>query len=78
MSVFVFFALAAAREAGGSQQRQPDSHQVPAFAAIEIISRRLLFVRFPGGTSLEIPDDRIDLVRLALDRLTGEMEAGEC
>jgi len=35
-------------------------------------------VRFPGGTSLEIPDDRIDLVRLAIDRLTSKMEAGEC
>ena len=75
---FRFFALVAAHEAGGSRQRPSDSHQVPAFAAIEIIARRSLFVRFPGGTSLEIPDDRIDLVRLPLDRRTSEMEAGEC
>jgi hypothetical protein len=26
-------------------------------------------VRFPGGATLEIPDDRIDLVRLAIDRM---------
>jgi len=63
------------RNSGGPQ---PKSQEVPAFAAIEIIPRRSVFVRFPGGTSLEIPDDRIDVVRLALDRLTSEMEAGEC
>jgi hypothetical protein len=37
-----------------------------------------VFVRFPGGASLEIPDDRIDLVRLALDRLAVETEPAEC
>ena len=60
---------------GGSQ---PQRRHAPAFAAIEIIPRRSVFVRFPGGASLEIPDDRIDLVRLALDRLAVEMEPSEC
>jgi len=51
----------------GGQQRQR-GHMSP-FAAVEIIPWRSVFVRFPGGTSLEIPDDRVDLVRLAVDRL---------
>jgi hypothetical protein len=45
--------------------------------AIEIIARRSASVRFPGGASMEIPDDRIDLVRLALDRLAANMEPAE-
>ena len=57
---------------------QPQRGQLPGFAAIEIIPRRSVFVRFPGGASLEIPDDRIYLVRLALDRLAVEMEPSEC
>lgn len=52
--------------------------QLRAFMAIEIIARRSASVRFPGGASMEIPDDRIDLVRLALDRLAVNMEPAEC
>ena len=63
------------RNSGGPQ---PRSQEVPAFAAIEIIPRRSVFVRVPGGASLEIPDDRTDLVRLALDRLAVNMEPAEC
>ena len=57
---------------------QPQRKEVPAFADIEIIPRRSVFVGFPGGASLEIPDDRIDLVRLALDRLSVNREPAEC
>jgi hypothetical protein len=46
--------------------------QLPASAAIEIIPRRAVLVRFPGGTTLEIFDNRIDLVRFAIDRMTHE------
>jgi hypothetical protein len=48
------------------------------FAAVEIIPRRSVLLRFPGGTTMEIPDDRIDLVRLAIDRMAMQGEAGSC
>jgi hypothetical protein len=48
------------------------------FAAVEIIPRRAVFLRFPGGATIEIPDDRVDLVRLAIERLAAASEAGPC
>lgn len=48
------------------------------FAAVEIIPRRWVFLRFPGGATMEIPDDRVDLVRLAIDRMALQAEAGPC
>lgn len=48
------------------------------FAAVEIIPRRSVFLRFPGGVTMEIPDDRIDLVRLAIERLAAASESGPC
>jgi hypothetical protein len=48
------------------------------FQAVEIIPRRAVVVRFPGGTTLEIPDDRIDLVRMAIDRMAVLPEADAC
>mgnify|MGYP006893426302 CR=1 FL=1 len=48
------------------------------FAQVEIIPRRSVFLRFPGGATMEIPDDRVDLVRLALDRMALQAEAGPC
>jgi len=49
-----------------------------AFQAVEIIPRRFVLVRFPGGTTLEIPDDRVDLVRLAIDRMAALPETEPC
>jgi len=58
------------------EPRQAASRAV--FQAVEIIPRRAVVVRFPGGTTLEIPDDRIDLVRLAIDRMAVLPEADAC
>jgi hypothetical protein len=49
-----------------SEPRQAGSRAV--FQAVEIIPRRTVVVRFPSGTTLEIPDDQIDLVRLETAR----------
>jgi hypothetical protein len=54
------------------------SPQVAAFAPVEVIPRRWIVVRFPGGASLEIPDDRVDLVRLAIDRMATQQEVPAC
>jgi transposase-like protein len=59
-----------------SEPRRPVSRTV--FQAVEIIPRRAVVVRFPGGATLEIPDDRIDLVRLAIDRMAILPEADAC
>lgn len=48
------------------------------FTQLEIIPRRSVFLRFPGGSTMEIPDDRVDLVRLVIDRMTAPWEAGPC
>ena len=43
----------------------------PAFAPIEVIETRGLTLRFPVGAVLEIPEDRPDLMRLAIEALSG-------
>jgi hypothetical protein len=52
--------------------------QAAVFAPVEVIPRRWIVVRFPGGASLEIPDDRIDLVRLAIDHMATQQEVPAC
>lgn len=52
--------------------------QAAVFAPVEVIPRRWIVVRFPGGASLEIPDDRVDLVRLAIDSMAAQQEATAC
>jgi hypothetical protein len=52
--------------------------QSEAFQPVEIIPRRSVLVRFPSGATMEIPDDRVDLVRLAIDRMTMQAEAAPC
>ena len=73
--MLLYWQQRAGRKNGGPQ---PQPGQLPAFMAIEIIARRSASVRFPGGASLKIPDDRIDLVQLVLDRLAVNMEPAEC
>lgn len=48
------------------------------FTQLEIIPRRSVFLRFPGGSTMEVPDDRVDLVRLVIDRMTVPWETGPC
>jgi hypothetical protein len=55
---------------------QPPSAE--SFRPIEIIPRRSVLLRFPGGATLEIPDDRIDLVRVVIDRMAAQAEAARC
>lgn len=58
---------------------QRGARPTPAsFQPVEIIPRRNVVVRFPGGVTLEIPDDRIELVRLAIDRVASQPEAASC
>ena len=54
------------------------SPQAAVFAPVELIPRRWIVVRFPGGATLEIPDDRVDLVRLAIDRMAAQQEVATC
>ena len=79
VTVFRYWRRRSRRAAAGEPKPPPSCQQTMySFTRIEIIPRRSVFVRFPGGTSLEIPDDRIDLVQLALDRLAVNMEPAEC
>lgn len=56
--------LAALRSPGPTKP----APQVALFAPVEVIPRRWIVVWFPSAATLEIPDDRVDLVRLAIDR----------
>ena len=79
VTVFRYWRRRIRRATAGEPKAPPSCQQTMSpFTPIEIIPRRSVFVRFPGGTSLEIPDDRIDLVQLALDRLAVNMEPAEC
>jgi hypothetical protein len=42
-----------------------------AFAPVDIIGGRSVALRFPAGAVLEIPEDRPDLVRVAIETLAG-------
>ncbi|MEX0669868.1 MAG: hypothetical protein WD060_05370 [Pirellulales bacterium] len=44
---------------------------VPAFAPVDIIGGRSVQLRFPAGAVLEIPEDRPDLMRIAIVVLAG-------
>jgi transposase-like protein len=52
--------------------------QAAVFEPVEVIPRRWIVVRFPGGATLEIPDDRVDLVRLVIDRMAAQQEIAAC
>ena len=43
----------------------------PTFAPVEVIGSRTVTVRFPAGAVLELPDDRPELVRTAVEALAG-------
>jgi hypothetical protein len=47
--------------------------QAPAavFAPVEVVGGRSIFLRFPIGAVLEIPEDRPDLVRIAIEATAG-------
>jgi hypothetical protein len=65
------------RETAGAYGTPPVRATMP-FAVFEIITRRSVFLRFPGGATMEIPANRIDLVRLAIERMAAALEAGSC
>jgi hypothetical protein len=77
VSLWRYWQRQVAREATVVSGPLPRRPAMP-FAAVEIIPRRSVFLRFPGGATMEIPDDRIDLVRLAIERLAAASEAGPC
>jgi hypothetical protein len=54
--------------AGGdaSPQAAPAS-----FKSVEVIGGRAVTLRFPAGAVLEIPEDRPDLVRIAIEAVAG-------
>ena len=45
-----------------------------AFTPVDIIVGRSVLLRFPAGAVLEIPEDRPDLVRLAIEALAGVLQ----
>lgn len=42
-----------------------------AFKSVEVIGRRAVTLRFPAGAVLDIPEDRPDLMRVAIEAVTG-------
>jgi hypothetical protein len=44
------------------------------FKSVEVFGGRAVTLRFPIGASLEIPEDRPDLVRIAIEAVAGVAE----
>ena len=44
------------------------------FDPVEVVSRQAVTIRFGGGTVMEIPEDRVDIVCAAIEALAGERE----
>jgi hypothetical protein len=42
-----------------------------SFKSVEVIGGRAVTLRFPAGAVLDIPEDRPDLVRVAIEAVTG-------
>ena len=50
----------------------PDPQTAPAvFSPVEVVGGRSIALRFPTGAVLEIPEDRPDLMRVAIEAAAG-------
>lgn len=45
--------------------------KVATFSPVEVIGGRAVTLRFPAGAVLDIPEDRPDLVRVAIEAVAG-------
>ena len=61
----------AAADHGGPSLPPP---AMARFDPVEVVSRQAVTIRFGGGTVMEIPEDRVDLVCAAIEALAGERE----
>jgi len=61
---------ASADEAAWSPTTRPAAH----FDLVEVVSRQAVTIRFAGGAVMEIPEDRVDLVKAAVRALFGASE----
>lgn len=49
----------------------PSEPSPPAFAPVDVVGGRSVPLRFPAGAVLEIPEDRPDLMRIAIESVAG-------
>ena len=56
------------------QPEQVSRLAAPVFQAVDLLSQRAVVIRFASGGVMEIPEDRVDLVRIAIATLAGEPE----
>ena len=59
---------------GPQQPEQVSRLATPVFQAVDLLSQRAVVIRFAAGGVMEIPEDRVDLVRIAIATLAGEPE----
>ena len=59
---------------GPQQPEQVSRLATPVFQAVDLLSQRAVVIRFARGGAMEIPEDRVDLVRIAIATLAGEPE----
>jgi len=58
-------------------QEQPEKVKLSAASVlqpVDLLSERAVVIRFAAGGVMEIPEDRVDLVRIAIATLAGEPE----
>ena len=59
---------------GPQQPEQVSRLAAPVFQAVDLLSQRAVVIRFAAGDVMEIPENRVDLVRIAIATLAGEPE----
>ena len=59
---------------GPQQPEQVSRLATPVFQAVDLLSQRAVVIRFAAGGVMEIPENRVDLVRIAIATLAGEPE----
>lgn len=57
------------RKCAGSASARPVAPAV--FSPVEVVGGGTVTLRFPTGTVMELPDDRLDLVRVAVEAASG-------
>ena len=53
------------------QPEQVSRLAAPVFQAVDLLSQRAVVIRFAVGGVMEIPEDRVDLVRIAIATIDG-------
>lgn len=62
------------RRLGQEQSEQASRSAAPVFQPVDLLSHRVVVIRFTAGGVMEIPGDRADLFRIAILAMAAESQ----